>query len=202
MARTSPNAARRSEPARRAILAAALDQVGEVGYAKLSIEGIAAAAGVGKQTIYRWWPSKGAVLLDSLLALSEGQDSEVLALPDTGDLEADLKLVLRATVDELNNPRYDGAMRALTAEMLRDPALAAACAERLDEPIKALKLQRLRSAQEAGDLAPDLDLDLAIDLIWGPLMSRWLQRGGPLTHAYADQTVERALNGLRAPLDY
>jgi AcrR family transcriptional regulator len=202
MARTSPNAARRSEPARRAILAAALDQVAEVGYAKLSIEGIAAAAGVGKQTIYRWWPSKGAVLLDSLLALSEGQDSEVLALPDTGDLEADLKLVLRATVDELNNPRYDGAMRALTAEMLRDPALAAACAERLDEPIKALKLQRLRSAQEAGDLAPDLDLDLAIDLIWGPLMSRWLQRGGPLTHAYADQTVERALNGLRAPLDY
>ena len=202
MTRTSPNAARRSEPARRAILAAALDQVAEVGYAKLSIEGIAAAAGVGKQTIYRWWPSKGAVLLDSLLALSEGQDGEVVALPDTGDLEADLKLVLRATVDELNNPRYDGPMRALTAEVLRDPALAAACSERLDEPIKALKLQRLRSAQEAGDLPPDLDLDLAIDLIWGPLMSRWLQRSGPLTHAYADQAVERALNGLRAPLDH
>src|SRR5687768_4995339 len=70
MPTTSPNAARRSEPARRAILAAALDQVAEVGYAKLSIEGIAGAAGVGKQTIYRWWPSKGAVLLDSLLALS------------------------------------------------------------------------------------------------------------------------------------
>ena len=201
MTRTSPNAARRSEPARRAILAAALDQVAEVGYAKLSVEGIAAAAGVGKQTIYRWWPSKGAVLLDSLLALSEGQDGEVAALPDTGDLEADLKLVLRATVDELDNPRYDGPMRALTAEMLRDPALAAACTERLDEPIKALKLQRLRSAQEAGDLPPDLDLDVAIDLIWGPLMSRWLQRSGPLTHAYTDQTVERALNGLRTPLD-
>ncbi len=200
MTRTSPTATRRSERARRAILAAALDQLAEVGYAKLSIEGIAAAAGVGKQTIYRWWPSKGAVLLDSLLAPSEGQDGEVAALPDTGDLEADLKLVLRATVDELDNPRYDGAMRALTAELLRgDPALAAACTERLDEPLKALKLQRLRSAQEAGDLPPDLDLDVAIDLIWGPLMSRWLQRSAPLTHAYADQTVEGALNGLRAP---
>ena len=104
MTRTAPNATRRSQPARRAILAAALDQVAEVGYAQLSIEGIAAAAGVGKQTIYRWWPSKGAVLLDSLLALSEGQDGEVMALPDTGDLEADLKLVLRATVDELTDP--------------------------------------------------------------------------------------------------
>ncbi len=201
MTRRSPNVTRRSEPARRAILAAALDQVAEVGYAKLSIEGIAAAAGVGKQTIYRWWPSKGAVLLDSLLGLSEGQDGEVVALPDTGDLEADLKLVLRATVDELNNPRYDGPMRALAAETQRDPALAAACAERLDEPLKVLKRQRLRSAQEAGHLPPDVDLDLASDLIWGPLMSRWLQRSGSLTHEYAERVVERALNGLRAPLD-
>ena len=197
VARTAPNATRRSQSARRAILAAALDQVAEVGYARLSIEGIAAAAGVGKQTIYRWWPSKGAVLLDSLLALSEGQDGEVMALPDTGDLEADLKLVLRATVDELTDSRYDGAMRALTAETLRDPALAAMCGERLEAPIKALKLERLRSAQAAGDLGPELDLDLAIDVIWGPLFSRWLQRSGPLTAGYADQVVERALDGLR-----
>ena len=92
-------------------------------------------------------------------------------------------------------------MRALTAEVLRDPALEAACAERLEAPLKALKLQRLRSAQESGDLPAELDLDLAIDLLWGPMTSRWLQRAGPLTHAYADQAVERALYGLRAPVD-
>ena len=197
VARTAPNATRRSQSARRAILAAALDQVAEVGYARLSIEGIAAAAGVGKQTIYRWWPSKGAVLLDSLLALSEGQDGEVMALPDTGDLEADLKLVLRATVDELTDSRYDGAMRALTAETLRDPALAAMCGERLEAPIKALKLERLRSAQAAGDLRARArsrsghrrDLGAALQ----PLASaqRAPDRG------YADQVVERALDGLR-----
>ena len=84
----SPDSPRRSQRARRAILAAALDLVEEAGYAKLSIEGIAARAGVGKQTIYRWWGSKGSVLLDALLALSEDEDGEVMGLPDTGDLEA------------------------------------------------------------------------------------------------------------------
>jgi AcrR family transcriptional regulator len=195
--RTAPDSSRRNPTSRRAILAAALDLVREVGYAKLSIEGIAARAGVGKQTIYRWWPSKGAVLFDAFLTLSEGQDGEVEALPDTGDLEADLKLVLRATVAELNDPRYDEPMRALSTEIAHDPALAAAYAERLDGPLKQLKKERLRSAQRDGQLAEDLDLDVAIEMVWGPLLNRWLQRSGPLTLEYTDQVVETALHGLR-----
>ncbi|MEU7910578.1 TetR/AcrR family transcriptional regulator [Microbispora bryophytorum] len=193
---TAPGTRRRSETSRRAILTAAFDLVGEVGYAKLSIEGIAARAGVGKQTIYRWWPSKGAVLFDAFLMLSEGEDDSA-ALPDTGDLEADLKAVLRATVAELNDPRYDEPMRALNTEILHDPALAAAYAERLDGPMKELKKQRLRSAQRAGQLSGDLDLDVAIEMLWGPLLNRWLQRSGPLTPEYADTVVETALHGLR-----
>ncbi|GIH45273.1 transcriptional regulator, TetR family [Microbispora rosea] len=193
---TAPGTKRRSETSRRAILTAAFELVGEVGYAKLSIEGIAARAGVGKQTIYRWWPSKGAVLFDAFLMLSEGED-ESAALPDTGDLEADLKAVLRATVAELNDPRYDEPMRALNTEILHDPALAAAYAERLDGPMKELKRQRLRSAQRAGQLSGDLDLDVAIEMLWGPLLNRWLQRSGPLTPEYADTVVETALHGLR-----
>jgi AcrR family transcriptional regulator len=192
-----PTSARRSERSRRAILTAALDLVEEAGYAKLSIEGIAARAGVGKQTIYRWWPSKGAVLLDALLALSEDQAGEVAPLPDTGDLEADLKLVLRATVDELTDPRYDEPMRALATEMLHDEPLAAQCAERLDAPLRQVRIDRLRSAQRAGELPEALDLDLALDVIWGPLAHRWLQRTGPLTADYTDRLVETALDGLR-----
>jgi AcrR family transcriptional regulator len=188
---------RRSEASRSAILTAAFALVGEVGYARLTIEGIAARAGVGKQTIYRWWPSKGAVLFDAFLALSEGQDGEA-ALPDSGDLEADLKLVLRATCAELNDPRYDEPMRALTAAILHDPALAAEYAERLDGPMRALKRARLRSAQEAGELPAGTDLDVAVDLLWSPLLSRWLQRSGPLDDAFADAVVEAALSGLRA----
>ena len=204
--RSVPDTARRSESARRAILTAAFDLVGEVGYAKLSIEGIAARAGVGKQTIYRWWPSKGAVLFDAFLMLSDhvhqggddrGGDGRSATLPDTGDLEADLKAVMRATVDELTDPHYDKPMRALSAEILHDPELAADYAQRLDEPMKQLKKQRLHSAQRARQLPDDLDLDVAIELLWGPLRNRWLERSGPLTHQYADKVVEMALDGLR-----
>ncbi|MER7211371.1 TetR/AcrR family transcriptional regulator [Streptosporangium sp. NPDC000239] len=193
---STPNSSRRSDASRRAILTAAFDLVGEVGYAKLSIEGIAARAGVGKQTIYRWWPSKGAVLFDAFLALGEGEEGEA-ALPDTGDLEADLKTVMRATVAELSDPRYDEPMRALTTEIAHDPGLAAVYRERLDEPMREIKKRRLAVAQRAGQLAGDLDLDLAVDVLWGPLLNRWLQRTGPLTPEYADNLVETALNGLR-----
>ncbi|RKN21013.1 TetR/AcrR family transcriptional regulator [Micromonospora musae] len=195
--RATPNAARRRETSRRAILTAAFDLLQEVGYAKVSIEGIATRAGVGKQTIYRWWPSKGAVIFDAFLMLSEGSDGEAPVLPDTGDLEADLTAVLRATIEELNDPRYDQPMRALATEIAHDPELAAAYAERLDGPLKEAKRRRLRSAQQAGQLAEDLDLDVAVELIWGPVLNRWLQRTGPLTTQYVDSVVTTALNGLR-----
>ncbi len=192
--RKSPDATRRSQETRKAILTAALELAGEVGYARLSIEGIAARAGAGKQTIYRWWPSKGAVLFDALLALSEVDgDAE---LPNTGDLATDLKTVLRATVDELTDPRLAEPMRALTVELLADPELAATWRSRLDEPVRAMKLRRLRAAREAGELAPEVDLDVAADLIWGPVQNRWLFGAEPLTHAYADAVVDTALAGL------
>jgi AcrR family transcriptional regulator len=193
--KATPDASRRSESSRRAILTAAMDLVGEVGYAKLSIEGIAAAAGVGKQTIYRWWPSKGSLLFDAFLTLAG--EGEAAALPDTGDLAADLKTVLRATVVELNEPRYDQPMRALHTEVVHDPALAADYLKRLEEPMRELKKERLRAAQRAGQLATDLDLDVAVDMVFGPILNRWLQRTGPLTPEYADQVVDTALRGLR-----
>lgn len=193
----TPSTTRRNETSRRAILTAAFELLQDLGYAKLSIEGIAARAGVGKQTIYRWWPSKGAVVFDAFLMLSETAEGGPPVLPDTGDLAADLTLVLRATVEEMNDPRYERPMRALATEIAHDPELAATYAERLDGPLKEAKRQRLRSAQRAGQIADDVDLDVAVDLIWGPLFSRWLQRSGPLTAEYADRVVGTALNGLR-----
>ncbi|WP_030192548.1 TetR/AcrR family transcriptional regulator [Streptomyces sp. NRRL S-87] len=195
----APNAARRNQASRRAILTAAFDLAGELGYGKLSIEAIAARAGVGKQTIYRWWPSKGAVLFDAFLMLSEGgeEDGEPAGLPDTGDLAADLKTVLRATLAELADPRIAEPMRALTIEVAGDPDLAARYAESLDEPVREIKRRRLRAARDAGQLAADVDLDVAIDGIWGPLLNRWLLRTGPLTPAYTDALVDTALRGLR-----
>ncbi|MCF6470608.1 TetR/AcrR family transcriptional regulator [Nonomuraea sp. MG754425] len=192
-----PNSARRSERSRQAILTAARELVSEVGYAKLSIEAIAARAGVGKQTIYRWWPSKGAVVLDAFLALSEAGPEQSVALPDTGDLEADLKTVLRATVAEFADPAFEAPIRALNMEIINDPALAAQYREKLAGPVDEAKKARLRTAQQAGQLAADADLDLALELLYAPLYQRWLLRSGPLTPQYADALVESFLKAMR-----
>ncbi|GLY73346.1 TetR/AcrR family transcriptional regulator [Actinoallomurus iriomotensis] len=192
-----PNPARRSEHSRQAILTAARELIAEMGYAKLTIEGIAARAGVGKQTIYRWWPSKGAVIFDAFLALSESGPEQGVALPDTGDLEADLKVVMRATVAEFADPAFEGPIRALNAEIVNDPALAAQYREKLGGPVDEAKKARLRNAQRAGQLAADADLDLALELLYAPLYQRWLLRSGPLTPEYADALVEVFLKAMR-----
>ncbi|MFG3437123.1 TetR/AcrR family transcriptional regulator [Nonomuraea sp. NPDC047897] len=192
-----PNPARRSERSRQAILSAARELTSEMGYAKLTIEAIAARAGVGKQTIYRWWPSKGAVVLDAFLALSEAGPEQSMALPDTGDLEADLKVVMRATVAEFADPAFEGPIRALNTEIINDPALAAQYHEKLARPVDEAKKARLRSAQQAGQLPMDTDLDLALELLYAPLYQRWLFRSGPLTPAYADALVEVFVKAMR-----
>ena len=187
-----PDSTRRNERSRRAILDAALELAGELGYQKLTIEAVAARAGVGKQTIYRWWPSKGAVLFDALMART--QDTED-GLPDTGDLAADLKTVLRATVTEFADPAFAGPIRALTVELAQDPELAEQYQQRLDRPMRELKKARLRAAQDAGELRADADLDVLADLLFTPVAQRWLLRTGPLTPEYADAVVDHALHG-------
>ncbi|MGW4035092.1 TetR/AcrR family transcriptional regulator [Streptomyces sp. NPDC004778] len=204
----APDSSRRSDRSRRAIHDAALALVTEVGYRRTTIEGIAARAGVGKQTIYRWWPSKAAVLMDAFLDLA-GRSAEeagsggetpsedaAQGIPDTGDLVADLKLVLRATVDELNDPVLEAPTRALTAEGIVDAKLGAEFVHQLLDPQLALYVTRLRAAQEAGDVRADVDPRIALELLIGPLMHRWLLRTLPLTHAYADEIVDYAVGGL------
>ncbi|MFJ2866150.1 TetR/AcrR family transcriptional regulator [Kitasatospora sp. NPDC087314] len=195
--RTAPDPARRSERSRAAVLTAATELVAEVGYGKLTIEAIAARAGVGKQTIYRWWPSKGAVVFDAFLVA--GRHEGGLALPDTGNLATDLRTVLRASSDELTDPSADRTYRALSAEILNDPALHAEYRTRLLDPLLEITRDRLRSAREAGQIAPDTDLDLAVELVYGPLHYRWQYRLGPLSHAHADRLVDAALRALNPP---
>ncbi|QEV06064.1 TetR/AcrR family transcriptional regulator [Streptomyces prasinus] len=214
---TSPDSTRRSERSRRAIYDAALALVVEIGYPKTTIEGIAARAGVGKQTIYRWWGSKADVLLEAFLDLSEqaaravpqepeereereeregraGEEGQ--GIPDTGNLAADLRLVLRATVDELRDPRFEAPSRALAAEGVVNEELGRRFVAKLLEPQLQLYVDRLRSAQEAGQVRPDVDPRIALELFVSPLAQRWLQYTGPITYAYTDTLVDYALNGL------
>jgi AcrR family transcriptional regulator len=195
-ARPAPDPARRSERSRAAVLAATSALVAEVGYNKLTIEAIAARAGVGKQTIYRWWPSKGAVVFDAFLADSAHEGG--IELPDTGDLRADLRAVLRPSSDQLTDPAFDPSARVLIAEIVTDPALHGEYRTRLLDPLLEVTRRRFRSAREAGQIAPDTDLDLAVELFYGPLHYRWMFRLGPLTHDHADRLVEAVLRALSA----
>ncbi|OPG10325.1 TetR family transcriptional regulator [Streptomyces sp. GKU 895] len=187
---------RRSEKSRRAIYDAALALVGEVGYPKTTIEGIAARAGVGKQTIYRWWSSKADVLLEAFLDLSGQTGGETYAIPDTGDLAADLKAVLRATVDELNDPRFERPSRALAAEGVVNEALGREFVTKLLDPSLRLYVERLRAAQAAGDVRPEVDPRIALELFVSPLAQRWLQHTAPISYEYTDTLVDYALHGL------
>ncbi|MFE1775208.1 TetR/AcrR family transcriptional regulator [Streptomyces sp. NPDC059008] len=193
--KSAPDASRRSERSRRAIFDAALALVGEVGYEKLTIEGIASRAGVGKQTIYRWWPSKAAVLLDAFTA---GVDEDYeKGLPDTGDLAADLKFVLRATADEFNDPAFQAPYRALAAAGAGDEELSRTFVGRLLEPGIRVYVERLRAAQEAGEVAADIDVRLAAEMVLSPFSQRWLMRTGELTYEFVDTLVDQVLRGLR-----
>ncbi|MFJ5778723.1 TetR/AcrR family transcriptional regulator [Streptomyces sp. NPDC093094] len=203
----APDARRRSEKSRRAIYGAALALVGEAGYARTTVEGIAARAGVGKQTIYRWWPSKADVLLEAFLDLGEqaaraagAGEGEVYGIPDTGDLAADLKAVLRATVDELLDPRFEVPSRALAAEGVVNEQLGREFVAKLLEPQLQLYVDRLRAAQEAGQVRGEVDPRIALELFVSPLAQRWLQRTAPISYEYTDTLVDYALNGL-APRD-
>jgi len=174
-----------------------VDLLREVGYRKLTIEAIAARAGVGKQTIYRWWPSKGAVVLDGFLA-AVNENPDDLSLPDTGDVAADLRGVVRAIVAELADPDLSAVSRALMIEMQEDVELADTARDRLLAPQMRAIADRLRAAQQAGQVRADLDLTVAVEMIVGPLYHRWLLRTAPLTEDYADTVTDLALRALRS----
>ncbi|MGN6111338.1 MAG: TetR/AcrR family transcriptional regulator [Kofleriaceae bacterium] len=194
--RTVADTSRRSPAARKAILDAARALVLELGYGKLTIEGIAARAGVGKQTIYRWWPSKGAVVFEAFLAL-DGDTGRAMALPDTGHLERDLRLVLRATVNELRDPSFDAAFRGMSAEIQHDLALAQELVRILLGPQMQATVDRLKSAQRAKQIRGGVDLRVAAELLFGPVFHRWMLRTAPLDDAFADKVVALAVRALR-----
>lgn len=190
----TPNPARRNNRSRQAILTAAAELLSEVGYVKLTVEAIAARAGVGKQTIYRWWPDKGAVVLDAYLALVHADEGITFATSDS--LEADLRSVLQSNVDVLTDPVFERHYRALLTAIQDNQALAATLLERLLKPWLEATKERLRVAQASGQIQDTIALDVAVELLYGPMYYRWLLRTGPISQAYADSVVTMVLRAL------
>ena len=164
----------------------------EIGYAKLSIEAVAARAGAGKHTIYRRWSSKGALLLDSLLSLNEPG----LDYPDSGDIVADLRAQIYAAVDLLARPPFGPLFQALIGEAQHDPQVAAALNERFITPQADKTVARLAAARDQGQLSPGFDLDLAMAILSGPLYFQLLITQEPLTHEYVDRILHALFAGM------
>ncbi|MFD8525764.1 TetR/AcrR family transcriptional regulator [Streptosporangium canum] len=183
---------RRGADRTEVIMRTTLELGQEIGYAKLSIEAVAARAGAGKHTIYRRWSSKGALLLDSLLSLHESD----LDYPDTGDIVADLREQIHAAVDLIGRPPFGPLYQALVGEAQYDPRVAAALNERFIAPQTDKTVARLKKAQDQGQLASGFDLDLAMAILSGPLYFRFLITQEPLTHEYVDRILDALFVGM------
>jgi AcrR family transcriptional regulator len=187
-----PNAERRNPQSHHAILAAAYDLALERGPAKTTIEAIATQAGVGKQTIYRWWPSKGALFLD-VLKDAVGAVSE---MPDTGDVVADLKAQMTA-VSELFRTDFARFYAGLIAEAQADADVAAGLADQLTARAAGPRRQRLEKAQQEGQLRAGIDIVTAVEILYAPLYYRLLLHTDPLSADHVSAVIDLALNGLK-----
>lgn len=186
----------RSEASHNAILEATMELLdpdeGEgVSVQKLSIERIARVAGVSKTTIYRWWPSKVAVVIDSFVA------SHIARTPVRDDLpgiEA-LREHMGALVDTYAS--YEGRLVAqLIAECQHDPSAMDEFKERFWNNRRDAAVSIIRRAQEEGHIWPELDPVGVADILYAPIYFRLLFKSGPLERAWSDRVFELALAGL------
>lgn len=185
----------RSEHARQAILRAAFELVRDRGFAALTIEGIAARAGVAKTTIYRHWPSKAAVVMDALLTEADPRTP----FPDTGSVREDLRRQLHGVVKLLGDPADGAVYVALLAECQHDAALAAAMRDRFIAARRAQAAAVIERGIDRGELREDLNVDVALDAIYGALYYRLLVRHAPVFTDYVDEIIDLALPSVAAP---
>jgi AcrR family transcriptional regulator len=192
----APRGRPRSEQARRAILAAALELVRDEGYRAVTIESVAKRAGVARTTIYRWWPSVAALLVDVLMELSN-----VVAPPPTGDdpLRA-IRLEMRRIAAAM--PELPGrVLSALMGEAQHDPRIRAELLDRLIYPRREASARAIRDAQARGLLRDDVSPYVATDLFYGPIFYRMLAGHEPTTERFATQVFERVRDGLAPSAD-
>jgi len=176
----------RSEASRQAILTAALELVAKTGYARLTIEGIAARARVGKQTIYRWWPSKADLLLEAGAAKA---DFSVPVSDDHGSYGADLRAFLQASYLLSNRPEIANLLRSLMAEAQINPAFGVRFRELFLERRREALFVITDRARQRGDLPGRPDPGVVADIVFGTIWYRVLATRQPFDTRLADDLV-------------
>lgn len=182
---------KRNPQVREAILDSATALLGEVGYHALTVEGVAAKAGVGKATIYRWWPTKPALVLDALLHWLKLE-----VAPSTGDVKKDLIAAVQDTVDNYSQTVAGIVIPALASELAHDPQLLEEFRTKFIRPRRAAFSQILKRAVPDGDSVSRADLELICDMVAGTVFYRVLISGEPINKMFAKRLAEVALSGL------
>lgn len=173
-------------------MAAALDLVREVGYDAASMEAIAARARVGKATLYRWWPSR-----ELLVAEAIGHIVAAIAVPDTGSVHEDVTLLMRVSMRMYADAATGPLLSGLVATMARHDAVAAAVRGGFVRRWRHAMRVVLRAGIARGELRPDADLHLLLDLLSGPLFYRYLMLGRPIKPSFVRAVVSSVLRAFQ-----
>ena len=180
----------RSEEAHQAILDATLELLVEVGFSALTVEGVASRAGVGKATIYRRWASKLPLIVEAFGQLPGFEDC------DNGSLAEDLKQMLQRYLEVFNSTALSAVLPSLAGERFHSPELSV-----LFEPVSMTRRRPLIAAFERAlerrEIPPDTNLELASDLVVGPIAVALFFKGGRLKPEMVPPMVDLALKGLK-----
>ena len=181
----------RSERARRAVLDATLALVVEGGYPAATIEEIAARSGVAKTTIYRWWPSRPALVVDLLMEMAAA-----VAPPPAGPNPLRALRIELSRVAQAAGALPGRLMLSLVAEGQNDPVVRAALQKGLFNPRRKATAEVIRRAQAAGQLRTGVPPLVAVDLLFGPVFYRRLLRDEPVTERFVREVFEQLMEGL------
>ncbi len=183
----------RCEEAHKKILKAAYELLDEVGFMDLTIEGVAARAGVGKPTIYRRWKTKAQLAMDAFLSAVTPE----IAFPDTGSVESDFREQMYKIVKLMNSSRGDILASVIGCGQM-DDELIGAFRENWLLPRREDAKRIFQRGVERGELRNDVDAEVAIDALYSPLFYRLLLKHLPLTENFVDELVDVVIKGLES----
>ena len=187
---------RPADEVRADVLRAVGDLLLTEGSADLTFERVARVAGVSKTTLYKWWPSKGALALDGYFHAVE----PTLAFPDTGDIRADLISQLRAFAQVMTQTPGGRVLAELIGQSQTDPDLARAYRELYSAERRRFAYVRMQKAQAVGQIRPEVDVRVLVDQLWGAVYHRLLIPDEPVTDDFVVALVGNLMDGI-APRD-
>jgi len=195
MADDRPRRGRGRRPAaevRKEILEAAAELLFDDGMTGFTIEKVANVSGASKMTIYKWWPSKGALALDGYFHRVDPE----LVFPDTGDIEADLRTQLHSFLRVICHSPAGRVIGELIGQAQSDPDLKAAYLARYSGPRRAKAVAAIETAKARGQLRANLDPETVVDQLWGACYHRLLLPDQPLTDEFVDALVDNLFHGI------